>query len=124
MTGRRLGILLLGVLGISAVVLGAGLALAGPGQRDAVVAGVGIAAAWQVVVFAVTLLALGHNAIAAFGVGMLSRLLLVGATALLGVPVLKLPAAPLLFSMVTVLFLTTLIEPVAFAAGARNDKSR
>jgi len=123
-TVRRLGILLVAVLLVSAVVLGAGLAIAAPGQRHAVVVGVALAAAWQAIVFVVTLLALGHNPIAAFGVGMLSRLLLVAGTALLAVPVLEVPAAPLLFSMVTVLFLTTLIEPAVFAAGARNDKGR
>lgn len=124
MTGRQLGMLLGGIVAIAALVLLAGLALAGPEGRRAVFAGVGLAAGWQAIVFLVTAVALSHNRLAAFGVGMLSRLLLVVAAALVAVPALKVPPAPMLFSLVTVLFLTTLIEPVVFAAGPRNDKSR
>jgi hypothetical protein len=40
------------------------------------------------------------------------------------VPALKLPPAPVLLSLVTVLFATTLIEPVLFAAGAGDTRVR
>jgi hypothetical protein len=76
------------------------------------------------VVFAVTLVALGHNRLIAFGVGMLARFLLVAVAALVAVPALGLPMAPALLSMVTVLFATTLIEPVLFAAGAGDTTGR
>jgi hypothetical protein len=123
-TPARIGLLLLGIAVIAAAVLGAGAAMVRPEERHAVVVGVALAAGWQAVVFLVTAVALGHNRLAAFGVGMLSRLLLVMAAALVAVPALGVPAAPMLLSLVTVLFLTTLIEPVVFAAGARNDKGR
>ena len=48
-----------------------------------------------------------------------------GAVAALAiVPASGLPPAPTLFSLVTVLFATTLLEPVVMAAGARNAKGR
>jgi hypothetical protein len=55
---------------------------------------------------------------------MLARFLLVGLAALVAVPALGLPPAPVLLSLVTVLFATTLIEPVLFAAGAGTGTGR
>ena len=81
-------------------------------------------AAWQALVLAVTLTALHHNRLAAFGVGMLARFLLVAVAALVAIPALGVPMGPALLSMVTVLFATTLIEPVLFAAGAGDTRVR
>ena len=122
--GTRLLRLVAAVAVIAAVVYLAAAAMVGPEDRHAVALGVGIGAAWQALVFAVTVTALPDNRLAAFGIGMLARFLLVALAALVGVPALGVPMAPALLSLVTVLFATTLIEPVLFAAGARNDTSR
>jgi hypothetical protein len=58
--------------------------------------------------------------LAAYGVGMLGRLLLVVGSALVLVPASGLPMGPTLFSLVTVLFATTVLEPVALAAGTEK----
>jgi hypothetical protein len=122
--GTRLLRLLAAVVVIATVVYFAAAAMVPPESRRAVALGVGFGAAWQALVFAVTVTALPHNRLAACGVGMLARFLLVALAALVGVPALGVPMAPALLSLVTVLFATTLIEPVLFAAGARNDTSR
>lgn len=124
MSGRLLLTLLAAVAGIAALVWVAAALMVAPGQRHAVTVGVVAAAVWQMVVLTVTLVALHRNRLAAFGVGMLARFLLVALAALVGVPALGLSPAPALLSMVTVLFATTLIEPVLFAAGARNETGR
>lgn len=98
--------------------------VAGPEERRGVLAGVAMGAGFQLLLFTATLVALPESRLAAFGVGMLGRLVLVIAAGLALVPATGLPAAPTLLSMVTVLFATTLVEPVLFAAGARNEKSR
>ncbi len=109
----------------AALVAGLGTAMVGaPEERRGVLAGVAIGAGFQLLVFSATVVALPESRIAAFGVGMLARLVLVIAAGLALVPATGLPAAPTLLSMVTVLFATTLVEPVLFAAGARNEKSR
>lgn len=48
----------------------------------------------------------------AHGLGALVRMALLAVVALLVVPIASLPAAPTLLTMVTVLFLTTLSEPI------------
>ena len=93
-------------------------------SRHAVALGVGMAAAWQVFAFGVTLAAFPKNRLAAFGMGMLARFMLVVLSALVMVPAMGLPPAPTLLSLVTVLFATTLIEPVLHGAGAGNDRDR
>jgi hypothetical protein len=108
---------------IAAAVLVAASMLVPPASRRAVALGVAAAAGWQALVFCVTVTALGRNRLAAFGVGMLARLLLIAA-ATVAVTVLEVPAAPALLSLVTVLFATTLIEPVLHGAGAGNDRDR
>ncbi|HVG45199.1 MAG TPA: hypothetical protein VM890_10730 [Longimicrobium sp.] len=124
MTGPRLLKLLAAVAGIAAVVWLLASLMVPPESRRAVAIGVGVGAAWQALVLAVTLTALGHNRLAAFGVGMLARFLLVAVAALVALPALGVPMGPALLSMVTVLFATTLIEPVLFAAGAGTGTGR
>lgn len=120
---RGLAMAAVGVLIIGAVVYAAGLSMVGPDGRDALAAGVGIGAAFQLLVLALAAFAFPANALAAYGVGMLGRLLLVIVAALVIQPAAGLQAAPFLYSLVTVLFATTLLEPVVMA-GARNQKSR
>lgn len=113
-----------GVLVIGALVYAAGLALARPDGRGALAAGVLVGVAFQLVVLAIAEFAFPDNALAAYGVGLLGRLLLVIVGALVIVPAAGLQPAPFLYSLVTVLFATTLLEPVAMAAGARSQKGR
>ena len=124
MTPRILLRLLAAIAAVALVVWLIASVMVAPADRGAVAAGVAVAAVWQAVVFCVTVTALGHNRLAAFGVGMIARFLLVAAAALVGVPALGLPMAPALLSMVTVLFATTLIEPVLFAAGTGDTTGR
>lgn len=113
-----------GTLVIGALVYAAGLALTGPEGRGALAVGVLVAVAFQLLVLAIAAVVFPENALAAYGVGMLGRLLLVIVAALVIVPAAGLRPSPFLYSLVTVLFATTLLEPVAMAAGARNEKSR
>lgn len=120
---RHVWIAVAGTLAAALLVWLAGSAMTDAGGRPGVLAGVAIAAGFQVLVLLATSVALPESRFAAFGVGMLGRMLLVVAAALAIVPATGLPPAPTLFSLVTVLFATTLLEPVAFAAGAKK-KSR
>jgi hypothetical protein len=113
-----------GVLVIGALVYAAGLTLAPADARGALAAGVLTGVAFQLLVLAIAEFAFPGNALAAYGVGLLGRLLLVIVGALVILPASGLQPAPFLYSLVTVLFATTLLEPVAMAAGARNEKSR
>jgi hypothetical protein len=122
---RRLMLSLAAVAAIAALVGAVGLAMVGPEGRRGVAAGALIGGAWQALVLLVVAVALPGNRLLAHGVGMLARLAMVVAAGLVVVPAAGLPPAPTLLTMVTVLFATTLIEPVAFSgAGTRNDKSR
>ncbi|HEX8675034.1 MAG TPA: hypothetical protein VF710_24250 [Longimicrobium sp.] len=105
------------VLVIGALVYAGGVALAEPGARTGVAVGVAIACVFQLFFLLVARVAFPGKQLAAYGVGMLGRLILVVAVALVLLPAAGLPAAPTLFSLVTVLFATTLLEPVALAAG-------
>jgi hypothetical protein len=51
---------------------------------------------------------------ASYAIGMMLRLLVVGAAAFWLVPLLGLPAAATLFSLVATLFVSTLLEPVLY----------
>ena len=125
MNPRRLLLALAAVIVVAVVVWAAGSALVGPEGRRGVAAGAAMGGSWQLLVLAVVAVALPGNRMLAHGVGMLARLALVGAAGLVIVPAAGLPPAPTLLTLVTVLFATTLIEPVAFSgAGPRNDKSR
>jgi hypothetical protein len=123
-TGARVVRLLAAVAVVAVLVWGAASLLVRPAERGAVAFGVGAAAVWQALVLAVTATALPQSRLAAFGVGMIARFLLVAAAALVIVPALGLPMGPALLPMVTVLFATTLIEPVLFAPGAGDTRVR
>lgn len=97
--------------------LGVGMAGAGAG----VVAGAGIGCAFQLLSFWTMLALLPGRQMLAFGLGMLGRFALVALVALAGLPLAGLPAAPTLLSLVTVLFATTLLEPVFLAADTRKS---
>ncbi len=114
----------MGTLVIGALVYAVGLTLTRLDGRGALAVGVLVAVAFQLLVLAIAAVAFPQNALAAYGVGMLGRLLLVIVAALVIVPAAGLQPGPFLYSLVTVLFATTLLEPVAMAAGARNQKSR
>ena len=120
---RPWAVVLGGVAAIGALVFAVGAGRA-PRARGAVAAGVLVACAFQLLVFVIAAVALPGNRLAAYGVGMLGRLLLVVVSALLLVPATGVAAGPFLFSLVTVLFATTLLEPVALAAGERKLKGR
>lgn len=105
------------VLLIGALVYAGGVALAGPGARTGVAVGVGLGCIGQILLHLVARVALRGNHLASYTLGMVGRLLLVVATALVVVPALDLPVGATLYSMVTVLFATTLLEPLALAAG-------
>ncbi|HYW06190.1 MAG TPA: hypothetical protein VE913_04485 [Longimicrobium sp.] len=111
-----------GVALIAALVYGAGVALAAPGTRHGVAVGVMAGSIFQLLLFLVTGTAFPGKPLAAYGVGMVGRLLLVFVAMLVLVPAAGLPAGPTLLSLVAVLFATTLLEPVALAAGTQ-DKS-
>ena len=113
-----------GVLVVGALVYAAGLALAQPDARGDVAVGVLVGVAFQLLVLVIAAVAFPRNALAAYGVGMLGRMLLVIVAALVILPAARLRAEPFLYSLVTVLFATTLLEPVVMAAGARNPKGR
>jgi hypothetical protein len=87
--------------------------VAPPESARAVWLGAGIALVIQVVLFVVLfVVAFARQPMLAHGLGMLGRLVAVGVVALFWVPMAGVPAAPLLFSLVAVLFLTTLVEPL------------
>ncbi|HEX6368639.1 MAG TPA: hypothetical protein VF006_06895 [Longimicrobium sp.] len=112
------------VLLVGAVVYAIGLSLADPDGRGALATGVLTGVGFQLLVLVIAAVVFPRNALAAYGVGMLGRLLLVIVAALVIVPAARLRPEPFLYSLVTVLFATTLLEPVVMAAGARNPKGR
>lgn len=112
------------VLLVGAVVYAIGLSLADPDGRGALATGVLTGVGFQLLVLVIAAVVFPGNALAAYGVGMLGRLLLVIVAALVIVPAARLRPEPFLYSLVTVLFATTLLEPVVMAAGARNPKGR
>lgn len=117
---RRKIVYLVAVLVAGALVWLAGWALAPEGVRG-VSAGVGVGVAFQLLLFGLMTTAFPGRPMIAFGVGMLGRMVLVIAAALVIVPAAGFAAAPFLFSLVTVLFTTTLLEPVLMAPGPEND---
>jgi hypothetical protein len=113
-----------GVLVIGALVYAVGLSLTDVNGRGALAVGVLTAVAFQLLVLLIAAVAFPDNALAAYGVGLLGRLLLVIVAALVIIPAARLRPEPFLYSLVTVLFATTLLEPVAMASGARKAKGR
>lgn len=89
------------------------VATAGMGQ--AVWTSVGIAAVVQVIALLVGR-SFGHkNMLAGWGIGAILRLLAVMVYGWAVVPALGLPMAPALLSLVALLFVTTLVEPLLLA---------
>lgn len=109
---RTVVLLAAAVAVVATIVFAAGVALTEGEARRAVGIGVLVAAAFQLLLFAVAAAAFPANRLLAYGVGLLGRLLLVVVGALVLVPATGLPAAPFLLSLVTVLFATTVLEPV------------
>ena len=102
---------------LAGLVLGLGLLAAGPESVPGVLAGTGIGLAFQVVVVGGLLAVLfSGQPMVLFGLGMLGRVIVLAVTALVVVPAFRLPAPATLFSLVSVLFLTTLSEPFVFRA--------
>lgn len=102
-----------GSVAAGALVALVGGALLSGVSREAVWMGAGIGTVLQVAAFWFLFVwALPGQRLLAHGLGMLGRFLMVGLLAFVGVPLLRAPAAPLLFSCVAVLFATTLLEPV------------
>jgi hypothetical protein len=100
-----------------------GAAWVGDAGRAGVWWGVGVAFATQVAGFWLlfVLLLPGRRALA-HGLGMLGRFGLVAAVAFLGLPLLGVAAAPTLLSLVTVLFVTTLAEPVVLQIATKTRR--
>lgn len=98
------------VIGLAALALG--MVFAGPGDHRAIRASAVVAVVVQLVAFAVVVLARPGSTFAAWGVGMLLRLGALAVMAFLGLKALGLPAPAALISLVTFLFLTTLVEPL------------
>ncbi len=103
----------LSAAGTAALVGLAGAALAGPEGRIAVAVGVVVALLVQVGLFRLLFVGLfADRPLLAHGMGMLFRLAAIVIAALIWVPWAALPAAPFLFSLVAVFFVTTLLEPL------------
>lgn len=100
----------------------AGLSLAGPAGRPAVLAGVALGCAVQLALFAVAGLLLQGKPMAAYGAGLATRFVVVVMSALVVAPAAGLAPAPFLLALVTVLFATTVLEPAVVAAGARKQR--
>jgi hypothetical protein len=100
-----------------------GAAWAGEAGRAGVWWGAGMGFAAQLLGFWLlfVLLLPGRRALA-HGLGMLTRFGLVAAVALVGLPMLGVAAAPTLLSLVTVLFVTTLAEPVVLQIATKTRR--
>lgn len=99
-------------LGVSVLVGLAGAGLTGSEGQTAAWVGALAAGGIQAIVFALLPHWLGPGRrLLMYGLGTLARFAMFAAVALVGLPLLRLPAAPLLFALVTVFFLTTLLEP-------------
>jgi hypothetical protein len=106
--------------GVSLLVAVVGGAMAGPDGRPAVWMGAGVAFVIQWVLFTVLFVAaFAARPLVAHGVGILGRLLAVGAAALFWVPWAGVPAAPFLLALVAVFFMTTLVEPLVLSGFPR-----
>lgn len=107
---------------MTVVIGGVGGMVSAPEHHTAVWLGAGLAFFGQLLLVALFFgFTFATRPLLAHGMGMLGRLLLVGTVALFWVPWAGLPAAPLLFSLVAVLFTTTLIEPL-FLVSLSTDR--
>lgn len=90
-----------------------GGSLVADSERTGVWSGAGAASVFQVSAFWLLFVwGLPGRPLAAYLLGMLGRLLMVGLAALVWVPRAGLPPAPTLFALVAVFFATTLVESV------------
>lgn len=97
--------------------------IAGEAGRDAVVAGAALGAGFQVLVFWAMTALFPAQPLLVFGVGMLGRFALLAVAALVIVPLAGWAPAPALMTLVSVLFATTLLEPL-FLRPANVNESR
>jgi len=109
---RPLVLVPVAVAAVASVVFAMGAALVEGEALRAVGVGVLSGAVAQLLLFAIAATAFSSQRLLAYGLGMLGRMLLVVVAALLVVPATGLPAGPFLLSLVTVLFATTVLEPV------------
>jgi hypothetical protein len=101
----------------------AGAAWVGEPGRAGVWWGAGVGFVAQVVGFwFLFVLLLPGRRVLAHGLGMLARFGLVAAVAFVGLPLLRVAAAPMLLSLVTVLFVTTLAEPVVLQIATKTRR--
>lgn len=96
-------------------------ALAGEAGRSSVAAGAAVAAGFQVLVFWAMTALFPQQPLLVFGVGMLGRFVLLAATALVVVPLAGWAPAPALLTLVSVLFATTLLEPLFLRPTTANE---
>lgn len=104
---------------LAAVVVGlAGVSIVGLGGAAAVALGAGIGLLVQVLLFWVLFVwAFPTRLMLAYGLGVAGRFVVVGWVALVWAPRSGMSAATILFSLVAVLFLSTLLEPVFLKSG-------
>jgi hypothetical protein len=117
---RRPAIFAALVVGVALLVALAGARLAGPRGAGGVWAGAALGCVFQLLSFGAMLTLFPGRQMLAFGLGMLGRFALVAAVALVVLPLTGLSPAPTLFALVTVLFATTLFEPLFLAADTRK----
>ncbi|HET8657280.1 MAG TPA: hypothetical protein VFL93_17260 [Longimicrobiaceae bacterium] len=109
--------------GVAVLVALAGGALVHGAGRAGVWAGVAIALAAQVAFFWLLFVWIFPNRMfLAHVAGVLLRFVVLGAVAFVGLPLLGTPAAPTLFALVTVLFVTTLCEPLFLQIDTRTRR--
>lgn len=97
--------------------------IAGEAGRDAAVGGAALGVGFQVLAFWVMTALFPTQPLLVFGVGMLGRFALLAVAALVVVPLAGWTPAPALMTLVTVLFATTLLEPL-FLRPANANESR
>lgn len=108
--GQRFALLAAMAAGVVAVL---GVLIAGAGAWWALVVGVTLAWAVQVALFWVLAVWLFPGRLAlVYGLGMAARFMLLGFTAFIVVPLSGMSAEATLFSLVAVMFTTTLMEPL------------
>jgi len=100
------------VVAVSALVALVGIATVRPEWRTGVAVGTGIGCVFQLLSFWAMLALFPGQQLLAFGLGMLGRFALVALAALVMLPLTGLPATPTLLALVSVLFATTLLEPL------------
>lgn len=107
---------------VSLAVLLLGRTLSGSAGHVGVLVGVAVACASQVGAFwLLGCVLFPDQRLVAYGLGMLMRMGVVAAGALLLVPLAGLPAVATLLSLVSVLFVTSVLEPVLFAVQPRLE---